>query len=137
MTTVKRAEWWLKLLLRAVGLAMATAIVPTMMPLSWMAAVHAWAGLGEMPRTPVFEYLARSLSAFYAVLGGLLVVVSFDVRRHAVVIAYLGVVALAGGFAATAMELLAGMPLWWLIVEGPSLVPLGAALLVLNARARG
>jgi hypothetical protein len=43
-------------------------------PLSWMDATHRWLGLGEMPTAPVVEYLARSVSAFYAVLGALCLV---------------------------------------------------------------
>jgi hypothetical protein len=35
------------------------ALVPVVMPMSWMAATHRWLCLGEMPKGPVVEYLAR------------------------------------------------------------------------------
>ena len=59
----------LVILLRFGGVIALFALVAVFMPLSWMAATHRWLGLGEMPTGPVVEYLARSLSAFYAFLG--------------------------------------------------------------------
>ena len=51
------------------GIGSLFALVPVVMPLSWMAATHRWPGLGGMPTGPIVEYLARSLSAFYALIG--------------------------------------------------------------------
>src|SRR5262249_6130926 len=59
----------LVILLRIVGVPALFALVAVFMPSSWMAATHRWLGLGEMPTGPVVEYLARSLSAFYAING--------------------------------------------------------------------
>jgi hypothetical protein len=61
----------LVLLLRIVGVPALFALVRVFMPVSWMAATHRWLGLGEMPTGPVVEYLSRSLSAFYALMGAL------------------------------------------------------------------
>ena len=44
------------------GIGSLFALVPVVMPWSWMAATHRWLGLGEMPSGPIVEYLARSLS---------------------------------------------------------------------------
>jgi hypothetical protein len=44
------------------GIGSLFALVPVVMPMSWMAATHRWLGLGEMPTGAVVE----SLSAFYA-----------------------------------------------------------------------
>ena len=52
-----------------VGIGGLFALVPVFMPFSWMVATHRWLGLGEMPTAPVVEYLARSISAFYAFFG--------------------------------------------------------------------
>ena len=65
----------LVLLLRFVGVGSLFALVAVFMPVPWMAATHRWLGLGEMPTGPVVEYLARSLSAFYALVGALCLVV--------------------------------------------------------------
>ena len=62
-----RADTVLVILLRYfLGIPGLFALVAVVMPLSWMAATHRWLGLGEMPTGPVVEYLARSVSAFYA-----------------------------------------------------------------------
>src|SRR5215471_12255409 len=66
----------LVLLLRIVGVPALFALVAVFMPVSWMAATHRWLGLGEMPTGPVVEYLARSLSAFYAVTSALCLVMT-------------------------------------------------------------
>jgi hypothetical protein len=52
------------------------------MPMSWMAATHRWLGLGEMPAGPIVEYLARSQSAFYALVGVLCLVMASDLDRY-------------------------------------------------------
>src|SRR5262249_54828619 len=81
----------LVLLLRFVGGGSLFALVGVFMPVSWMAATHRWLGLGEMPTAPVVEYLARSLSAFYALVGALCLVVAADLERYRPVVRFLGV----------------------------------------------
>ena len=81
----------LKLLLRAIGSASLLALIFVFVPYQAMDAIHRWLGMGPLPDQPVVGYLARSTSAFYAMLGGLLWLVSFDLRRHRRVLIYLGV----------------------------------------------
>ena len=81
----------LVLLLRIVGVGALFALVAVFMPVSWMAATHRWLGLGEMPTGPVVEYLARSLSAFYAVMGALCLVLAADLERYRPLVRFLGV----------------------------------------------
>ena len=69
-------------LLRLVGVGSLFALIPVLMPMSWMVATHRWLGLGEMPTDPVVEYLARDLSAFYALVGALLLVMASDLERY-------------------------------------------------------
>jgi len=79
---VNAAERRLKLLLRVVGIVSLPAVVAVFMPHSWLVrGVQA-----AEPGTPVLvlvSYLARLLSAFYVLLGGMMVVFSIDVRRYA------------------------------------------------------
>ena len=77
-----RAEKALVILLRFVGVGALFALVAVFMPVSWMATTHRWLGLGEMPTGPVVEYLARSVSAYYALFGVLCLTVAADVDRH-------------------------------------------------------
>jgi hypothetical protein len=102
------------------------ALVPVFMPFSWMVATHRWLGLGEMPNGPVVEYLARSVSAFYALLGALCLVMASDLERYRPLVRFFGVALVLLGFVFTGLDLVAGMPWWWIAFEGPGAVPVGA-----------
>ena len=101
------------------------------MPVSWMAATHRGLGLGEMPTAPVVEYLARSLSAFYALVGALDLVVAADLERYRPLVRFLGVAIALMSLALLGVDLAAGMPWWWTAAEGPGGVAFGAVLFVL------
>ena len=126
------AERLLVVVLRAVGLVACLAIVPTLMPLNWMAVVHEHLGLGTLPDGPIVEYLARSLSGMYAFHGGLFLLASADVRRYAPLVIYSGATALLGGIGLLALDLSLGMPWWWTAGEGPFVTLLGLVILVLQ-----
>ena len=119
----------LVVLLRVSGGVMLLALFAIVLPTEWMAATHRWLGLGEFPASPLVDYLTRSASALYAIHGGLLVVLSFDVRRFAPVIVYSAATGVAFGVAMIAIDLGAGMPLYWTAAEGPSIVLVGLATL--------
>ena len=126
----------LVVLLRCVGTVTCLAIVAVFMPRSWMAAIHEWLGMGRFPDAAIVEYLARSLSAFYVILGGLLWLSSTDVRRYATLLTYLGVVTIAFAVVIFVVDLRAGMPWFWAAFEGPVVLCLGAAILLLQAAAK-
>ena len=121
----------LVILLRFVGVSALFALVAVFMPVSWMAATHRWLGLGEMPTGPVVEYLARSLSAFYAVMGALCLVLTTDLGRYRPLVRFLGVAFALMSLVLLGVDLAAGMPWWWSAPEGPRGVVLGALLFVL------
>lgn len=118
----------LTLILRICGALILTALFAVCLPTDWMAAIHRWIGLGELPRAPITEYLARSLSLFYAMHGGLLLVVSGRPRQYASVILYLGWAGVVFGVAMTAVDLFAPMPMRWVLSEGPGTVLLGGVI---------
>ena len=124
----------LQMLLRAVGGVSALAIVPVFMPRVWMAMCHEWLGLGPLPEGPIVEYLARSTSMFHAILGGVLLLLSGDVRRHARVIMAVGGAILACGAVLLTIDLRSGLPTWWIGVEGPFVMAMGLVNLVLAAK---
>jgi hypothetical protein len=103
----------LKLLLRLVGGLCLLALVSFWMPRSWIEVSHRWLGWGEFPAAPIAEYLARSVSALSAFYGGLLVVLSFDVRRYAPVIRYQAVAIMILSGCGVVVGRWAGMPLWF------------------------
>jgi len=129
-----KQEHLFKLVLRIVGTAALLAIVAVVMPYSWMNAIHQWLGMGMLPAEPIVGYLARSTSAFYALLGGLMWVVSFDLHRHRLVLIYIGAAIIVFGVALFAVDLLEGMPLWWSFGEGPFNTAFGIVILVLSYR---
>ena len=114
---MRNAERWLKLLLLLFGLPPVLAIVPFLMPMSWMAAVHAWLGMGALPDKPIVDYLARYASAMSVLYGLLLLLLLTDVRRYAPVITLqaVAVILLAGVGAIFSWR--TGMPRWWVIAD--------------------
>jgi hypothetical protein len=90
-----------------------------------MAATHRWLGLGEMPTAPVVEYLARSLSAFYALLGALLLVMASDPERYRPLLRFLAGAIVLMSVVFTGIDLSAEMPWWWTTFEGPPGIGMG------------
>jgi len=92
--------------------------------------------MGQLPDKPVVGYLARSTSAFYALLGGLFWVVSFDLGRHYRVLVYLGAAITSLGAVLFAVDWAEGMPSFWTIWEGPFVMVFGLAILSLSRGVR-
>ncbi len=122
--------------LRVFGGLSLLATVAVFMPLAWMDACHAWLGLGPLPQGPIVEYLARSTSALYAMMGGLVWLAAGDPRRYERVIAYLAAIVAVLGVVIGVVDLRLGMPLLWTLGEGPGTVLMGLVLRILLARAR-
>jgi hypothetical protein len=127
-------ERFLRLFLRIIGTTALFALIAVVMPYSWMNAIHQWLGLGTLPTEPIVGYLARSTSAYYALLGGLMWMVSFDLHRHRIVLCYLGVAIILFGAVLFVTDLLAAMPLWWTLCEGPPNSAFGVVILVISYR---
>jgi hypothetical protein len=123
-----------KLFLRVIGTAALFALVAVVMPYSWMNAIHQRLGMGTLPSEPIVGYLARSTSAFYALLGALLWVVSFDLVRHRLILRFLGVAIIVFGVMLLAVDFIEGMPLWWSLWEGPINMAFGTIILILSNR---
>ena len=107
-------EKLLKLLMLGFGICCSLAIIPLLMPTSWMAACHEWLGLGSFPGAPIAEYLARMTSGLCALLGVLGLLLATNVRRYAAIIrllaislATLEIINLLYGFSS-------GLPAWWI-----------------------
>ncbi len=112
-------------ILRLLGLAAMFAIVAVFMPMPWMAAVHKYLGLGEMPEGPIVEYMARSLSAAYVALGFILWHVSFRVAENLRLVRLLGVAFTLLGAVLWWIDGKAGMPMAWILQEGPPAILAG------------
>jgi hypothetical protein len=86
--------------------------------------------MGRLPSEPIVGYLARSLSLFYALMGGLLLLCSFDLRRHRVVLCYIGAAFIFLGLIMWGVDFIEGMPGYWKSVEGPFVIIFGIAILI-------
>ena len=128
------AEQTLKLILRLMGSSSLLALIFVAAPYRWMDFIHSTLGMGQLPVTPVVGYLARSLSAFYALLGGLLWVISFDLDRHRRVLIYLGAAITSFGAVLLVVDWVEGMPSLWTIWEGPFVAVFGLVILSLSRR---
>ena len=122
----------LKSVLRLMGSSSLLALIFVAAPYTWMDSIHSMLGMGQLPDNPVVGYLARSTSAFYALLGGLLWVVSFDLGRHRRVLIYLGAAFTSLGVVLLVVDWREGMPPFWTIWEGPFVVVFGLVILFLS-----
>lgn len=115
-------------LLRISGIILLTALLPVVMPFGWMQVIHRYLGMGELPAGPIMGYLTRSLSLFYAVHGALIIFVSLDLRRYLPFVKFLAVVSILFGIGMTVLDAAVGMPLKWILCEGPLVIVLGALI---------
>src|SRR5262245_47196659 len=128
---MNQAEKWLVIWLRLSAAVLLMALGAVFLPFSWMSTTNEWLGLDPLKETPLMNYLTRSLSAVYALLGVLTFALSLDVRRYRPLIAWLAVAYLVFGPFLVALDLLVGMPLYWVLIEGPVVVTTGAVQLLL------
>lgn len=127
-------ESLLRFFLRCVGSVSLLALFAVTMPYAWMDATHQWLGLGHLPGQPIVGYLARSVSASYALLGGLLWVVSFDLSRHRAVLCYFGIAMMVFGVILVFVDRAEGLPFVWWVFEGPCAAAIGVVIFFLNRR---
>ena len=122
----------LQLVLRAGGGLLVLAFLAMLLPFDWMASTHAWLGLGELPRMPLVNYLTRSVAALYGFHGVLLFIIATDPAKYRTIVRYLVFMNIGLGLMLVAVDMHAGMPLWWTLAEGPWLVGVGLLIGVLN-----
>ena len=124
----------LRRFLRALAVLDLLALLVILFPHSWMEAIHAWLGLGEMPDDIIVEYFARSGSLLYALHGATLFYVSLDVERYWRLIHFLALVSLVHGSLVLMLDLSLGLPFFWVVTEGPFLLFTGVFVLWLQSR---
>ena len=131
--TARRLLAWL---LYVMGGMMTAAFLAVVMPTSLMATIADWLGVGPLARSPLTEYLTRSLSAMYGVLGVLHLCLARDVVRYLNLIVVIGWLTVLAGAIMTVVDVAAGMPPFWSWSEGPPTVLTGLAFIWLARRAR-
>ena len=131
--TVEQRVKLLKALLRLGGVVTVSAFAAILLPQEWMVSSHAWLGLGEFPRAPIVDYLARSIAALYGFHGGLLLTVARDPMSLRPIVSYVAFMNVAFGAIMLGVDLYCGMPLWWTLGEGPPIAALGVVIAWLNS----
>ena len=126
---MNRSEYTLIFLLRLAGSFQMLAIFAIFLPIGTMDSMHRMLGLGGLPTDPIVEYLARSLSAFYAIHGGLMWCLSSHVDRFRPIVILLASCHIALGLLLFGIDIMAGLPGYWVWLEGPSIV-LGSTLML-------
>jgi len=115
----------LVLLLRCGAVLTGSAFLAMFLPVESMASTHRWLGLGEFPRAPIVDYLARSVAAFYGFHGVLLFLISTDVVRFRPLVWYVAVMNVLLGVTLLAIDVHAGLPAYWIALEGPPVIVIG------------
>jgi len=118
-------------LLRLAGVMLSLALVAVFLPRGMVVSTNAWLALAPLPNLPLTFYLARSTSLLYAAHGAILLLASTDLVRYRPLIALLGASNLVIGSALLGIDVTSGMPWWWTLAEGPSVIASGVAILVL------
>ena len=127
---------WLKWFLAIVGCGLLVATFAVFLPVSVMATVHGWLGLGEFPDAPITIYLARSTSLLYAVHGALMLIVSMDLKRYWPLVPVFGWLHVVIGLAMFGIDLTSPMPIYWIVGEGIPIAIAGAAIIWIYKRAK-
>jgi len=122
----------LVLLLRLAGAVMVTAFLAVLLPVDWMADTHQRLGLGEFPRMPIVDYLARSVALLYGFHGVLVLIVSRDPVKYRTIVWYLAVMNTLFGAIILVIDIHAGLPAMWTVLEGPPVSLFGITLGLLN-----
>ena len=126
----------LRFMLRFFGTMSLLAIPFIFVPYSVTDDIHQQLQLGTLPGEPIVGYLARSLSAFYALVGALFWKISFDLRRYRSLLLFLsGALVLLGGTLCF-IDWWEGLPTVWKLWEGPFIIVAALTMLSLSQRVR-
>lgn len=120
--------------LRLNALILLSALIPLFFPLGWMASIHAGLGLGEFPSGLLVAYLTRSAAACYALHGGVLWLISVDIIRYQPLIVPLYCLHLIFAVVILGIDITAGMPIWWLVLETTPIICFAVTALWLHSR---
>ena len=125
------------IVLRLAGVITLAAFPAMFLPVDFMASSHERLGLGEFPRAPVVDYLARSIAALYGFHGVLVLLVSTHPERYRAIVWYIAIMNITFGMMMVAIDLHAGLPTYWTALEGPPITAFGIVIALLNRQVRG
>lgn len=115
LQATQRLVWWL----RIIGTVDLLAFAALVQPAACLQQAHHGLGMGTFPDAIVAVYLVRTASMLYGLCGLLLLFLSSDVRRYLPVIQFIAICGMAAGVVLVAIGFSAGLPTWWILLEGP------------------
>lgn len=133
---MNKSAIWLQRLLIVIGMGLMVATIPVFFPVSLMATIHAWLGLGEFPDFPIVVYLARSTSLMYAVHGLVMFVTGLRIKELSTLVPVLGWGHVFIGFVIFGVDITSGMPWYWTAAEGIPISLAGGLILFLWSKSR-
>ena len=122
--------------LLVIGCSLMTAALAAVLPTAWMAQWHDLLGLGLFPNAKLTQYLTRSIALLYAIHGALVLGTAIHIRDAWPLVPWIGTTDLLFGVGVLAVDIHAGMPLYWVLGEGPGIMSGGVLVLVLWWRNR-
>lgn len=126
----RHLAWLLRLTAPFLLLAWPTLLLPAEIQAAW----HERLGLGAFPASPLVDYLTRTIAVLYGTRGLAYWLLASDVRRYQPIILFFGWMDVVSGLLFFAIDLHAGLPGYWVAIEGPSLVIVGVLFIVLARR---
>ena len=127
-------EIFTKYYFRIMAVMLLLALVFVAAPYAWMNSIHEWIGMGPLTDEPIVGYLARSTSAFYAMLGGFIWFLASDLRRYKPFLVFLSAVSILFAIAMLVIDIAEGMPRMWQVSEGPGGFILSLSFLLLSLK---
>ncbi len=131
---MRQPKFVLVVILRFVGVTGLFALPAVFLPHAWMDSIHGYLGLGSLPDEAIVGYLARSLSAFYWAFAVITLYISWDVERYRSIVALWGLLFVFLGVLLLGIDISAGMPLLWTLLEGPPTILVGFIVIWLQRR---
>jgi len=122
---------WTANFLRFVALSQMVAFIIVFVPEPWIASVHSWLGLGQMPDAVILRYLLRGAAFSQGAIGVLLWVIASDVVRYRPLVITTAALYLAAASLFYFIDAIAGLPGWWCIWDCACCFVVGGVLLSL------
>jgi hypothetical protein len=125
------ARWiWVRRLLFIVVANLGLAIGAVFMPAAWMEEIARVLGVGPLTDNGLVHYLARQTSALYVLHAATIAIIAVQLPKSLPMIVPLGFVTI--GFSALMLyiDLVEGMPMYWVIAE-PAAIFFGGLTMIL------
>ncbi len=119
------------------GIAQSLAVFAIFFPYAWMEEVHGWMFQEAIRDTTIFSYLTRSLSMMYVAWGVLYLYIVHDVDHYLGLLLFVGCLKVALGIGLLIVDVVAGMPWYWTLAEGPGIIGFSGVLVFLVLRRMG